>query len=132
MGTLALLGRAGRPDPPLRARLQAHVIGIIPPGHRKKTSEPSLPPVQRALSVGLATNGVIQAFFAYHGNRQRVGREPVSPITARDSGEWLARFQCVHGIGPTVLVQTYTMNLPHAAGGLPTMLGECLGHASPC
>jgi len=66
-------------------------------------------------------HGVIQAFFAYHGtdSARVVGLCRDTP-GIRSNG-WL-RFQCVHGIGHG-LVQTYTMNLPHALAGCD-MLGN--------
>lgn len=118
MGALAVLGSR---DPQIRryGHDYSHVIGIN-----------AWTPDQDIGAVYLQCNelfqsgcyhGVIQAFFAHHGTDsvKVVGLCRDTP-GIRDSG-WL-RFQCVHGIGHG-LVQTYTMNLPHALAGCD-MLGN--------
>jgi len=118
MGALALLGQR---DPQVRRYGHdfSHVIGIN-----------AWTPAKDIGAVYLQCNelfqsgcyhGVIQAFFAYRGT------DSASVVSLcrdtpgiRDNG-WL-RFQCVHGIGHG-LVQTYTMNLPHALAGCD-MLGD--------
>ena len=112
MGTLAILGSR---DPQIRryGHDYSHVIGIN-----------AWTPAKDIGAVYLQCNelfqsgcyhGVIQAFFAHYGTDsvRVVGLCRDTP-GIRDSG-WL-RFQCVHGIGHG-LVQTYTMNLPHALAG---------------
>jgi hypothetical protein len=112
LGALALLGEQ---DPQVRRYGHdfSHVIGIN-----------AWTPAKEIGAVYLQCNelfqsgcyhGVIQAFFAYRGTDSAsvVGLCRDTP-GIRGNG-WL-RFQCVHGIGHG-LVQTYTMNLPHALAG---------------
>ena len=66
-------------------------------------------------------HGVIQAFFGYYGTDS--ARVVALCHDTRDiASNGFLRFQCVHGIGHG-LVQTYSMNLPHALAGCD-MLGN--------
>ncbi len=66
-------------------------------------------------------HGVIQAFFAYRGTDSASVAALCSQTPGIKDNSWL-RFQCVHGIGHGLL-QTYTMDLPHALRGCD-MLGN--------
>jgi hypothetical protein len=118
MGALALLGQR---DPQIRryGHDYSHVIGI-----NAWTPEKDIGTVYlqcNELFQSGCYHGVIQAFFAVHGtDSASVASLCRDTPGIRDNG-WL-RFQCVHGIGHG-LVQTYTMNLPHALVGCD-MLGN--------
>ena len=60
-------------------------------------------------------HGVVQAYFAYEGTDSAKVASLCATTPEITSSAWL-RFQCVHGIGHGLL-QTYTMNLPHALHG---------------
>lgn len=60
-------------------------------------------------------HGVIQAVLAYSGTDSASVAALCSETPGINDSAWL-RFQCVHGIGHGLL-QTYTMNLPHALHG---------------
>lgn len=112
MGTLAVLGNR---DPQIRryGHDYSHVIGIN-----------AWTPAKDIGAVYLQCNelfqsgcyhGVIQAFFAYKGTDSAAVVGVCRDTPGINTNGWL-RFQCVHGIGHG-LVQTYTMNLPHALAG---------------
>ena len=118
MGTLAVLGSR---DPQIRrsGHDYSHVIGI-----NAWTPDKDIGAVYlqcNELFQSGCYHGVIQGFFAYYGtdSTRVVGLCRDTPGISNNG--WL-RFQCVHGIGHG-LVQTYTMNLPHALAGCD-MLGN--------
>lgn len=118
MGALALLGQR---DPQVRRYGHdfSHVIGI-----NAWTPEKAIGAVYlqcNELFQSGCYHGVIQAFFAYRGTDSASVASLCRETPGIRSNAWL-RFQCVHGIGHG-LVQTYTMNLPHALAGCD-MLGD--------
>lgn len=118
MGALALLGSR---EPQIRryGHDYSHVIGINAWTPGKDIGAVYLQ--CNELFQSGCYHGVIQASFAYRGtDSASVASLCRDTPGIRDNG-WL-RFQCVHGIGHG-LVQTYTMNLPHALAGCD-MLGN--------
>jgi hypothetical protein len=118
MGALAVLGSR---DPQIRryGHDYSHVIGINAWNPAKDIGAVYLQ--CNELFQSGCYHGVIQAFFAYHGT-DSVRVVGLCRDTPGISGNGWLRFQCVHGIGHG-LVQTYTMNLPHALAGCD-MLGN--------
>jgi hypothetical protein len=118
MGALALLGER---DPEIRryGHDYSHIIGI-----NAWTPDKDIGAVYLQCNEIFQSgcyHGVIQAFFAYRGTDSASVASLCRTTPGIKDNNWL-HFQCVHGIGHG-LVQTYTMNLPHALTGCD-MLGN--------
>jgi len=118
MGALALLGQR---DPQVRrfGHDFSHVIGINAWTPDKDVGATYLQ--CNELFQSGCYHGVIQAVFAYRGTDSASVASLCRDTPGIRDNAWL-RFQCVHGVGHG-LVQTYTMNLPHALAGCD-MLGD--------
>ena len=112
MGALAVLGSR---DPQIRryGHDYSHVIGINAWAPGKDIGAVYLQ--CNELFQSGCYHGVIQAFFAYTGTDSAAVVGLCRDTPGISTNGWL-RFQCVHGIGHG-LVQSYTMNLPHALAG---------------
>jgi len=118
---LASLDILGRRDPIVRRYGHdfSHIIGINAWNPSKDVGPVYLQCTE--LFQSGCYHGVIQAVFAYRGTDSASVVGLCRETAGIRDNSWL-RFQCVHGIGHG-LVQTYTMNLPHALAGCD-MLGN--------